>query len=243
MSSKKNPIWISHRGLCQKNDENTNSSFMAATEYNFSVLETDLRLTKDNYLVLLHDEDLTRITKNNIKKKVSELTKAELSDIELSKGDKILFLTDFIDTFSEYQWVFDVKPESAKEAIEILFLILKENPNLLKNIFFLFWDSRHQEHLLSKLPEAQCFARIEECKRANFSFILGLDFLSGVKEGKIYSIPPSFFGFKVLSKKIVKKFHDRGAKVIGYLPESETEAQLAIDSGCDFIITNHPPIK
>jgi glycerophosphoryl diester phosphodiesterase len=240
MLSVKEPIWISHRGLCLDFLENTFEAFRAAKEVGFQVLETDLRLTKDNKIVLLHDEDLSRISQAKYSGLVHEHTSDDLKSLVLPQNAKIYFLEEFMQDFQDMDWVFDVKPESATKLIKVLESIFLIKPELLKKINFLFWKKEHQEVFLNLFPNAKCFSREIQCYRTNLAFLLGLGFLSGVKKGETYSIPPSFKSINLLTKSQVNHFHNRGAKVIAYLPETKEEIRMAKEAGCDYIISNVP---
>ncbi|MBA3989278.1 MAG: hypothetical protein C0463_09155, partial [Idiomarina sp.] len=85
---------------------------------------------------------------------------------------------------------------------------------------------------------AFCLARDKACVRAGVSALVGLPAL-GVVEHGVYAVPPKLGGVPVLSAGLVKRYHKRSAKVIGYLPESEAEHQQALDAGVDELLTNH----
>lgn len=53
---------IAHRGYSGKFDENTMLAFIKAIEYRADGIETDVQLSKDGALVLIHDETLDRTT-------------------------------------------------------------------------------------------------------------------------------------------------------------------------------------
>lgn len=53
---------FAHRGLSSKYPENTLIAFEKALEYQIDGIETDVQLTKDGQLVIIHDEILTRTT-------------------------------------------------------------------------------------------------------------------------------------------------------------------------------------
>lgn len=61
ISTTGKPMIVAHRGGKDSNPENTMKAYKACVdEYEVDVLETDLWLTKDNQLVLMHDETITR---------------------------------------------------------------------------------------------------------------------------------------------------------------------------------------
>ena len=53
---------IAHRGLSGLYPENTMISFQKALEHNPDCIELDIHLTKDNRIVICHDETLDRTT-------------------------------------------------------------------------------------------------------------------------------------------------------------------------------------
>ena len=53
---------FAHRGLSSIYPENTLIAFEKALEYEIDGIETDVQLTKDGELVIIHDETLDRTT-------------------------------------------------------------------------------------------------------------------------------------------------------------------------------------
>ena len=51
-----------HRGFSARFAENTREAFAAAVKSNCDMIETDIRLTKDNVLILMHDSTVDRTT-------------------------------------------------------------------------------------------------------------------------------------------------------------------------------------
>ena len=76
--SSKNIYVAAHRGWKSKYPENTMEAFKAALTLDVDQLETDVRITRDGELVLIHDATVDRTT--NGSGKVCELTLAELKD-------------------------------------------------------------------------------------------------------------------------------------------------------------------
>ncbi|NQZ10932.1 MAG: hypothetical protein HRT35_27580 [Algicola sp.] len=231
------PIWISHRGLCQNADENTLASFNAAAQAKFHYLETDLRTTKDNHIVLCHDQTLSRISamESTIEIDVTTKTRAELTAVNLSKGSPLLFLDQFFAEFGHLGHVFDIKIETGLKVIELLAGFDID----LKKTIFLCWSPEQQQALLERYPDANCFARESECRRAGFSILLKMPFLGGIQTAKTYSVTPFFKGLPVLKQNLVARYHRYGAKVLAYLPETQEEAQMALDANVDYVLSNH----
>ncbi len=234
------PVWISHRGLSQQYDENSAPAFRAACEAGFTWLETDLHCTGDGHVVLSHDRKLDRVAP--VSGTIAAMTRVELEKVRLRKGGRFLFLDEFMAEFSGQKWVFDIKPDTALATMTIVAGLLREDPELTGRIIFLFWERTIQKKFLAEFPEAVCFPDEGRCYRAGLASLLGVPLLGGIEEGMIYSIIPVLYGVPLLSSRLVERFHERGAKVLGYLPADLQQARLCLDAGVDFILSNHPPV-
>ena len=92
---------IGHRGARAYAPENTLASFKKALEIGVDAVELDVRKTKDNQIVVIHDADVKRTT--NGEGLVSELTLKEIKNLS-ADGEKIPTLEetlDFLDKVAE----------------------------------------------------------------------------------------------------------------------------------------------
>ena len=74
---------IGHRGSPNIITENTIPSFEKAILQGVDGLEFDIRLSKDNQIVIFHDKDLKRLSRRT--EKIEKLSLAELQTVELKK--------------------------------------------------------------------------------------------------------------------------------------------------------------
>lgn len=96
------PINIAHRGASGYCPENTMVAFKKAVQLGATGIETDVQMSKDGYLVLIHDESLRRTTsaKNGM---VKDFTLSELKQLDAGawfhskfKGERIPTLEELI---------------------------------------------------------------------------------------------------------------------------------------------------
>lgn len=86
ISTTGKPMIIAHRGGKESNPENTMKAYKAAVnEYEVDVLETDLWLTKDNELILMHDETITRTSDVRLFHPVSSMAKPAVREFTLEE--------------------------------------------------------------------------------------------------------------------------------------------------------------
>lgn len=111
-------INYAHRGASEYAPENTFMAFYLGLYMNANGIETDIQLTKDNVLVLFHDEDIYRMTKKE--GKVSDYSYSELCSLWIKKGnlkDKIVSFRDFLERFSRMDLTFAIELKGDKTAI------------------------------------------------------------------------------------------------------------------------------
>ncbi|MBQ7839393.1 MAG: hypothetical protein IJ390_02765 [Lachnospiraceae bacterium] len=105
--SPQNIYVAAHRGWSEKYPENTMVAFQEAVKLGVDQLETDIRLTKDNELVLIHDGKVDRTT--NGTGNVCDMTLAELQNLDAGSwkgeqfaGFKIPTLMEFLEFLQQY---------------------------------------------------------------------------------------------------------------------------------------------
>lgn len=241
--------WISHRGFCgadgeQQHTENTAEAFQAAIAHGFDHLETDLRISRDGHIVLCHDPDLKRISGRQVA--IHELTRNELEQERLQHGEQLVFFDQFLESFAQFRWILDIKPEQAEATVRALSMLSRDNQVanfLTERVRYLFWDQGHEQQLTRELPDASCLAREGACYRAGVASLLGAPILGGIESGQAYAVPPRIAGVPVLTAGLVGRFHSYQAQVIGYLPETVQDHHRAMAAGVDQLLTNHAHLK
>lgn len=103
---------IGHRGYPAKYPENTILSFKKAIEAGCSGLELDVRLTKDNKVIVIHDKNLEHTT--NGKGFVSEYTLRELKRLDAGKGERIPTLEEVVSEIADVKLLVEIKTDAVK---------------------------------------------------------------------------------------------------------------------------------
>jgi glycerophosphoryl diester phosphodiesterase len=233
------PTWISHRGYTANAVENTYAAFKAAVDIGFTFLETDLRITKDNHIALIHDHRLKRLA--NDSRCVSDLNRREIESLRLANGEPFLFFEQFIESFGNCFWTLDIKPENGEQTIQVLALWVENNNffhPFIKQVKFLTWKPEHEKLLNACFPGADCYARKKECWRAGLAVLFGLPALGGIKPNRTYALTASLGNISLFKKTIVSRFHKRSARTIAFLPSSDELAKKALEANFDEILTN-----
>jgi len=215
---------IGHRGARAYAPENTLASFKKAIEIGVDAVELDVRKTKDNQLVVIHDADVKRTT--NGKGLVSEFTLKEIKSFSTEGGEKIPTLEealDFLDTkvkvFIELKeagverQVLSIVHEKGLErsVVVVSFLedVLKKVRELDKDIEIGLIYAKHKNPIKAALE-----------LKANYLLAL----------------------YRFTHTANVKKAHENGLKVVVWTINNPEEVEEYAKKGVDGIASDKPDI-
>jgi glycerophosphoryl diester phosphodiesterase len=114
------PACFAHRGLSSERTENTLAAFRAAADAGFQGVELDLQMTRDRELIVLHDDDLVRVT--GLDAEASEVDYDNVAGHPTRDGP-VPRLKDLFAAMADWQgwWNLEVKAKTAIEpALELV---------------------------------------------------------------------------------------------------------------------------
>ncbi len=85
---------IAHRGANREALENSWSAFELAVQAGAQRIELDVQMSRDGHGVILHDDDLFKMTGRQ--GKISQLTRSELARIKLTNDEPLPFLDEVV---------------------------------------------------------------------------------------------------------------------------------------------------
>lgn len=149
---------IGHRGIPSLAPENTMSGYKKAYELGADILETDIYLTKDNEIVIMHDSTLDRTTTGT--GKVEDYTLAELKDLyandqfpEEYPDERIPSLKEMLDEFKDKDVDIFIEIKSYNpEIVPVLVDLLKEK-NMLDQVSIITFSADQAVLMREALPE------------------------------------------------------------------------------------------
>lgn len=231
--------FFSHRGGRMEFDENTLSAFEASYKEGYRGYETDIRMTKDGELVILHDSDLKRTTDMN--GKVEQMNAADIRNATTKGGHKVMFLDELMDwldskgdvTYVEFELKTnpkDLYPEARlKEYCEKLYERVMKNKPAGALYLFTSSDYRGLRYLQQAHPDAEMLLITgKPCNDETIALCkaLGITRLGATMDGT--------------SRKAVKKAHQAGLTVSLWPGSSLDDAVLGSYLGADFMCTDVP---
>ena len=107
---------VAHRGASAYEPENTMRAFRRALTMGADAIELDIRQSADGVIVVIHDENLKRVS--GIEKRVRECTYDELSRIRIFNSETIPKLEDVLSEFGTKTTLFiEIKEVGLEEKL------------------------------------------------------------------------------------------------------------------------------
>jgi len=215
---------VGHRGAKAYAPENTLTSFKKAIEIGVDAIELDVRKTKDNQIVVIHDADIKRTT--NGEGLVSELTLKEIKGFSADQGEKIPTLEEALNFLDKKVKVFIELKETGIEE-QVLSIVHKNH--LEKNVV-----------ITSFLEEA-----LKKVRELNNDVETGLIYANHKNPVKAaldlkanYLLPL----YRFTHTANVEKAHKAGLKVVVWTVNNPQEVEEYAKKGVDGIASDKPDI-
>jgi len=212
-----------HRGAAAIEPENTLPSFYRALLCGATAVEFDVRTTLDGVAVVVHDEDLSRLTGTSVR--VSQITYAELSKLRVYGRAKVPTLREVL-ALAKGRLSVDVElkaPGAEREVVEALrelemvddAIVTSFFPPLLESVKKL--EPSIEVGVLTVGWDDEC---LDVAEKVGASFILP--------------------HYEALKREIVDKIRKRGYRVITWTVNDARVAELLVEMGVEGVITDNP---
>lgn len=212
--------WIAHRGLSSKALENTLEAFELAGQLPFYGIECDIQITKDEKIVVYHDEDTKRLT--NIKMLVKESTLQELRKLNIYIPE----LFEYLEICKKYhkKAVIEIKPLLNERQLKILIANL-EKYDCLDNVVLISFFTENLKYLRnysSKISLQLVSKKVDKdiltfCRENNCNIDLKLS---------------------KATRSNIKQIKENNLKINVWTVNNYQKAKRLINLGVDYITTN-----
>lgn len=225
---------IAHRGFSGKYPENTNIAFAKAlTEGYCDGIEVDVHMTKDNKLVMIHDEKLDRTTTGTGYIKDYTLEELEKLDAgvkydEKFKGEKILCIKSAMELAKKYNVKLYVEIKELAgfyEAIEEEVLDRVQTVGVADKVVLSSYNVEILKRIKEMQPEVETALLVKEMtwdiRDYRYADAISCDYTQ-------------------LTREAVDTIHSIGKKVIAWVVDEKTAMKEMKDLQVDAVITNYP---
>jgi glycerophosphoryl diester phosphodiesterase len=248
--SPSRPLVMAHRGDQTVSPENTLLALKNASLLEIDFVETDVRLTKDNELILFHDETLDRTT--NVSGPLKDFTLEELKDVDLGyrftldggktfpcRGKKwrVVPLRQAFELFPSIPFNLDIK-NSDSHVPHLLSDLIEEFKREKKVLVGSF--HHHQIKKFRKLlPSVATVASPREVR--NFVFRQKIR-LNKLIDPQYYAlqVPIQQGNTRVITPAFVEAAHERNIAVHAWVINDRPTMERLINLGIDGMFTDDP---
>jgi glycerophosphoryl diester phosphodiesterase len=234
--NSKNTMMVAHRGVSKLERENTCPAFLSAASRSYFGIETDVHMTKDGKLVLIHDETLTRVTGGACEINVEESNFSDIADIVLPDLDgttvrrdiRVPLLSEYIAICKKYdkKAVLEIKGSFTEEGIDAIISEVR-GMDYINGMIFISFDLENCIMLREKLPDAEIQLLV--------GGVLGRDEVNELL--KKYSLDLDIY-FERLTSDWIQELHEMGVKINCWTCDSPEKAEELVEWGVDFITSN-----
>jgi glycerophosphoryl diester phosphodiesterase len=226
------PLAFAHRGGAENEAENTGVAFARAIELGYRYVETDTQASRDGVALVFHDGTLTRMTGD--RRRISELTWADLSTVRIRGEAAIQRLDEVLDTWPHVRFNIDVKAEN---AIKPTLDAVRAAGALDRVLLASFSDARLARIRRELGPKVATSMGVREVARLWANARLGRRIR--VPEGVVAAqIPVRQSGIPVLSRRLIAYAHRLGLHVHVWTIDQPAEMNDLLDLGVDGIMTD-----
>jgi len=215
---------IGHRGARAYAPENTIRSFKRALEIGVDGVELDVRKTKDNQLVVIHDADVKRTT--NGEGLVSELTLREIKGFSVEGGEKIPTLEEALDFLDKKVKVFVELKEAGVEEQVLSLVHAKDVEKSVVIVSFLEEALKKVRELDKDVETGLIYAKHKNPVKAALE----------LKANYILAL------YRFVHAVNVVKAHENGLKVVVWTINTPQEVEEYAMKGVDGITSDKPDI-
>ncbi len=221
---------IAHRGGSEVAFENTFQAFTDAYDLGYRWLETDVQISKDGVLYAIHDDNLKNVHGLNVK--IHHLNSDDLDQILIKRKYNIPRLDKLLQKFNDATFNLDSKNINSAKALVTLLNTEKSLKNICLGSFSHKTITYIRNSLKRDLPTT--FSQMEV-----FSLLLDIKRDKEPRyKGNYLQIPKSYFGYKLLSRKLLNFCKKNEIKVHIWTINDSNEMKNLIGMGVDGIMTD-----
>lgn len=219
---------IAHRGYWKSEGSAQNSitSLKKAAEARVYGSEFDVQLTKDQNVVVNHDDTIKGLM-------ISDVTYAELKDIKLNNGERISTLDDYLEAgkaLPNIQLILEIKPHRTKaeeDAVTAIVVRKVKEMKMEKQVEYISFSMNICEQLVKLTPNSEiAYLKSDMApKELKAKGINGIDY-----HYKAFEMKPEW----------VDEAHQLGMKVNVWTVNDTKLIQKMLDLKVDFITTDLP---
>ncbi len=245
------PLVFAHQGGENIRPSNTLEAFRHAVELGADVLDTDMHLTQDGVLVLMHDQTVDRTTNGH--GAIRDLTLAEIKQLDAGyyfttdngqtfpyrgQGLTVPTLEELFQSFPDKRFGIEIKQTEPVETAQRFCALIRQY-QLQNSVLVSSFRQQNMDEFRKQCPEVATSATEDEVRPFFFASLLGLT-RAFTPQFNSLQVPEDAAGFHILTPQFVAAAHDRGLAVQPWTINEAEDLKRMLALGVDGINTDNP---
>lgn len=236
------PLVIAHRGGAKEAVENSWESLEHTWDLGVRHYETDVQLSADGEVMLMHDDDLQRCYGQP--GDVSDYSFEELTNFPNASGQPMPRLRDVLAEYPDMYFNIDAKTDAVTQP---LLSVLEEEGALDRTLVSSFSEKRLREVRQSDLPGLSTSLGV-----GGVAKLVGASASGGSAQGwgvpgidkgvRAAQVPTERSGIPIVTKRFIATAHRAGLAVHVWTIDDVDEMNRLFDWGVDGIVTDVPSV-
>jgi glycerophosphoryl diester phosphodiesterase len=245
------PLVLAHQGGEGEWPSNTLLAFQNAAQAGADVLDTDMHMTKDGVLVLMHDQTVDRTTSGT--GAIRDLTLAQLEQLDAAynfsldegktfpyrgQGVAVPTLEELFQTFPDKRFGIEIKQtepaETAKRFCTLIRQYDKQDAVLVSS-----FRQENMDAFRKECPEVATSATENEVKLFYVLHLLGMT-RAFTPNYSSFQVPETSAGIHLLTPQFIAAARERNLPIVPWTINETADLQRMIDLGSAGINTDYP---
>ena len=225
---------LAHRGGGLEHPENSRQAFNAAAELGYRYIEIDVQASRDERVVVFHDDTLQRTTDGQ--GVVSSLVMSDLAGVRMQGGEPLLTLAEALESFPEMRFNIDIKTDQALQPT----LDLLERMACLERVCIASFSDTRLRAVRARFGDRVCLSSGPRAVTALRFGAWGMPVPA--PDVACAQIPLSQYGVPLATSGFVRHCNARGIAVHVWTIDEEEEMRRLIRMGVNGIVTDRPSL-
>lgn len=245
------PLVFAHQGGENIRPSNTMEAFRHAVELGADVLDTDMHLTKDGVLILMHDQTVDRTTDGT--GAIRDLTLAEIKRLDAGydfstddgqtfpyrgRGLAVPTLEELFKAYPDKRFGIEIKQTEPVETAKRFCALIRQH-QMQNSVLVSSFRQQNMDEFRKQCPEVATSATEEEVRPFFFASLLGMT-RAFTPNFNSLQVPEEAAGFQILTPQFVTAAHERGLPVQPWTINEEADLKRILALGVDGINTDNP---
>jgi glycerophosphoryl diester phosphodiesterase len=245
------PLVFAHQGGENLWPSNTLYAFKNAAQMGADVLDTDMHMTRDGVLVLMHDATVDRTTDGT--GAIRDLTLAELKKLDAGyrfttdegqtypfrgQGLTVPALEEVFQAFPDKRFGIEIKQTDPQAAAERFCAIIRQY-GMQDRVLVSSFRQENMDAFRKQCPEVATSATLGEV--VPFYLLAKLGLTGALTPGyNSLQVPEAYYGLRILTPQFVAAAHRRGLAVQPWTIDETADMERILALGVDGINTDNP---